>query len=78
MEQKPWEKSKESLEWYKAAAKEIERQMDLYPDIAIPVDPDVAEFMGAFEEPCIKESDIYDDGGLKAWLKEQGRESADD
>ncbi|WP_257721622.1 hypothetical protein [Desulfomicrobium orale] len=31
------------------------------PDLAIPVDPDVAEYMGAFEETALTEADVEDD-----------------
>ncbi|MDR1578043.1 MAG: hypothetical protein LBT86_07450 [Deltaproteobacteria bacterium] len=57
MSEKPWEKDKKTLEWYKAAAEQVRQEAAKYPDIGIPVDPDLAEFMGAFEDPCLTEDD---------------------
>jgi hypothetical protein len=37
------------LEYLKAAAHAVLRQAEDNPGIGIPVDPDVAEFMGAFQ-----------------------------
>jgi hypothetical protein len=47
---KPWEESKEKLAWYRRAAAEALRKAYENPDFPIDVDPDLAEFMGAFEE----------------------------
>lgn len=40
-------------EYLSAAARQIEQQAMDNPGIGIPVDPDVADFMGAFEGPEI-------------------------
>ena len=40
---------KQELEYMKAAAHAALRQAEENPGLGIPVDPDVAEFMGAFE-----------------------------
>jgi hypothetical protein len=45
-------------DYLKMAAAEIERQALENPDIGIPVDPDVAEYMGAFPEPAIDPGDF--------------------
>ena len=45
-------------EYLKAAADAIERQLMNNPDLGIPVDPDVAEFMGAFEESAVSPGDF--------------------
>lgn len=47
-----------NIEYLKAAAAMVERQALDHPDIAIPVDPDVADFMGAFEDPVLDEADF--------------------
>jgi hypothetical protein len=47
---KPWEESEEKLAWYRAAAAEALRKAYQNPDFPIDVDPDLAEFMGAFED----------------------------
>jgi hypothetical protein len=46
------------VEYLKIAADEIERQALENPDIGIPVDPDVAEFMGAFPEDALTIDDF--------------------
>jgi hypothetical protein len=65
-----WDKDQKTLEEYKAAAEEIRRQARENPDIPIPVDPDVADFMGAFEEPSVSDEDFYPDQDYLTWLKE--------
>ena len=47
-------------EYLKAAAAAVERQALENPDLGIPVDPDVAEFMGAFEEQAVSLDDVLD------------------
>ncbi len=42
-------KKEKDLEYLRAAADKVMQEMADNPDIGIPVDPDVAEFMGAFE-----------------------------
>jgi hypothetical protein len=49
-------------EYLKAAAKAVNTQAAQNPDIGIPVDPDVADFMGAFEELASIELDDLDEG----------------
>lgn len=45
-------------EYLKAAADAVERQLLDNPDLGIPVDPDVADFMGAFEESAVSPGDF--------------------
>ncbi len=45
-------------EYLKAAAEAIERQAQANPDLGIPVDPDLADFMGAFEETAVSIEDF--------------------
>lgn len=40
-------------EYLKAAARAVEVQAVQNPDIGVPVDPDVADFMGAFQERAV-------------------------
>ena len=47
-------------EYLRAAAGAVETQAEENPDIGIPVDPDVAEFMGAFEEEAVSLDDILE------------------
>lgn len=59
---------KKTLEsdYLKAAAAAVERQGLENPDLGIPADPDVAEFMGAFEEEAVSLDEVLDsasDGG---------------
>jgi hypothetical protein len=56
---KPWEKDQKTLEWYKAAAEQVRLEAARHPEIGIPVDPDLAEFMGAFEERALTEDDWF-------------------
>ncbi len=53
---------KKSLEndYLKAAAAAVERQVLENPDLGIPADPDVAEYMGAFEEQAVTLDDVLD------------------
>lgn len=48
--------------YLKAAADAVEAQAAQAPDIGIPADPEVAEFMGAFEEGAIIELYDLDEG----------------
>jgi hypothetical protein len=59
MSEKPWEKDQKTLEWYKAAAERVRQEAAKHPEIGIPVDPDLAEFMGAFEERALTEDDWF-------------------
>lgn len=52
--------SKLEKDYLKAAATAVERQALESPDLGIPVDPDVAEFMGAFEEQAVGLDDVLD------------------
>ncbi|MDR1083339.1 MAG: hypothetical protein LBP22_00395 [Deltaproteobacteria bacterium] len=62
MAEELWKKDEETLNYYKAAAQAVLEQAALNPDIGVPVDPDVAEFMGAFEDPCLTNEDWYNPG----------------
>ncbi len=42
--------SNQYLEFLKSAARAIEDQIAANPHLGAPVDPDVADYMGAFEE----------------------------
>lgn len=46
------------IDYLKAAAAMVEKQAAENPGIGIPVDPDVAEFMGAFEETAAYAYDL--------------------
>lgn len=48
----------ENTDLLKASALIIETQALENPEIAIPVDPDIAEFMGAFDETAINPDDL--------------------
>ena len=50
-------------EYLKAAAQAIDRQASASPGLGIPVDPDVADYMGAFEEDAVSPRDLgeFDD-----------------
>lgn len=50
-------------EFLKEAAQAVESQAAENPLLAIPADPDVAEFMGAFEETAIGPDDFDRDEG---------------
>jgi hypothetical protein len=45
-------------DFLQAAAEAVERQAMEAPDLGIPVDPDVAEYMGAFEEKAFSPDDF--------------------
>ena len=47
-------------EYLKSAADAVEAQAEENPDIGIPVDPDVAEYMGAFEEEAVSLGDVLE------------------
>lgn len=53
--------NKEHLE---SAARAVEAQTLDEPGLGIPVDPDVAEFMGAFRETAVSPED-FDTTGIK-------------
>ncbi len=42
----------------KAAADTVSKQAMEYPELGIPADPDVAEFMGCFEENAVSPDDF--------------------
>lgn len=42
----------QELERLRAAAEMVDTQSSENPELGIPVDPDVAEFMGAFSDPA--------------------------
>jgi len=47
-------------EYLRAAADIVDAQATDDPMLGVPVDPDVAEFMGAFAEPALTLSDLED------------------
>ena len=52
-------------EYLRAAATAIARQIGENPIIlGVPIDPDVADYMGAFEEQAIDLADVVEDGLL--------------
>ncbi|HBT96980.1 MAG TPA: hypothetical protein DEB25_04760 [Desulfobulbaceae bacterium] len=46
--------------YLEAAAKEVYRQMEENPGLAIPVDPEVAEYMGAFTDDAMDLTDAIE------------------
>ena len=55
----------QSKEYLRAAATAIARQIGENPVIlGVPIDPDVADYMGAFEEQAIDLADVVEDGLL--------------
>lgn len=52
-------------EYLAAAARAVAQQLVENPVIlGIPIDPDVADFMGAFQEDAIELADVIEDGLL--------------
>ncbi len=53
-------------EYLTAAARAVDVQASETPNLGIPVDPEVAEFMGAFQEQAVTLDDLdamlFDDG----------------
>ena len=49
---------KEYQEYLAAAAAQVRDQLDENPELGIPLDPDVAEYMGAFEEHAVTVDDL--------------------
>jgi hypothetical protein len=45
------------------AARAVDVQASMNPDLEFPVDPDVADHMGAFEESAIGPEDLEEPGG---------------
>lgn len=56
-------------DFLKSAARAVESQVAESPLLGIPVDPDVAEFMGAFEDDLsiLEAIDDENDGGGNGW-----------
>lgn len=52
--------STDSLDFYLEAARVVDRQVSTNPGLGIPVDPDVAEHMGAMEDEALV-ADLLDD-----------------
>jgi len=52
--------TEEEKAYLEAAAKEVERQAMENPGVPIPVDPDVAEYMGAAPDDSMDEADIVE------------------
>lgn len=50
----------DNKEYLEAAAKAVEKQMMENPGVPIPVDPDVAEYMGAMQDDAMSESDALE------------------
>ena len=48
----------EEKEYLLAAARAVDAQASENPNLGIPVDPEVAEFMGAFAEDAISLNDV--------------------
>ena len=51
-------------EYLTAAANMVGGQLAEEPTLALPLDPDVADFMGAFREDAIALADVIEDGLL--------------
>lgn len=60
----------ENREYLAAAAAAVERQLADNPDIGVPLDPDVADHMGAFTEKAVVLADLMDDALLT--INDQG------
>ena len=52
--------SDEEKAYFEAAAAEVERQAMENPGVPIPVDPDVAEYMGAAEDDSLDTAEIIE------------------
>jgi len=52
--------SDEEKAYFEAAAAEVERQAMENPGVPIPVDPDVADYMGAAEDDSLDPADIIE------------------
>lgn len=48
----------QAKEFLQAASDAVQRQLAEHPALGIPVDPDVAENLGAFEEPALDFDDL--------------------
>lgn len=57
-------------EYLTAAANMVSGQLAEEPTLALPLDPDVADFMGAFTEDALTLADLVDDTLLA--MNEQG------
>ena len=57
-------------EYLTAAANMVSVQLSEEPTLALPLDPDVADFMGAFTEDALTLADLVDDTLLA--MNEQG------
>ncbi|WP_034637642.1 hypothetical protein [Desulfovibrio cuneatus] len=57
-------------EYLTAAANMVGQQLAEEPSLALPLDPDVADFMGAFTEDALTLADLVDDTLLA--MNEQG------
>ena len=51
-------------EYLAAAARAAAEQLAADPALYIPLDPDVADFMGAFREDALELADVIEDGLL--------------
>lgn len=51
---------KERLAYLDAAAADVYRQVEENPGLGIPVDPDVADYMGAFQDDAMDELDVLE------------------
>jgi hypothetical protein len=51
-------------EYLAAAAKAVSEQLAENPALPVPLDPDVADFMGAFHEDALSLNDVIEDGLL--------------
>ncbi len=55
-----------------AAARVVDAQATEDPTLGIPVDPDVAEYLGAFEETALGPDDLDDLDDLEGFLAAEG------
>lgn len=60
----PNEKDIKQEEILKHAAKDVFDQLAENPNLAIPLDPELAEYMGAFEEKAVNISELDNDTSL--------------
>ena len=61
----------ENKDYLSAAAKAAAEQLAANASLYIPLDPDVADFMGAFHEDALSLADVIEDGLFT--VNDQGR-----
>jgi hypothetical protein len=57
MTKEEWEDNEEIRAEFQARANVLWQEVENNPGVGIPVDPDLADYLGAFEEPCVTDED---------------------